>query len=261
MTPLVRGLARSAEVCGVVVWGFGVGIPAAWPRTVAVTVGLALWWCGARLRAPDAAPGVLVLAASALWVLQAFAPGVPVPLFVVALVACRAGWARRRQHVEWLGSGPRTVLGALLLVGVAVAGSAFWLSEQSDLLFLRVPDVLAPLLRSPSTAWLVVGAAAAVNACAEEVIWRGDALDRLAVDQRTSLTTAVASSTSFALAHVWAVPDGVAGVLLTFGFGVLAVGLNRWSRSLLPSFCGHVAADVILGAHLLGLTTVGIISS
>lgn len=257
MTPLVRRLGRSAEVCGVVAWGFGVGVPASWPRLVAVTAALAFWWGGARLRGPDAGPGVLILAASALWILQGFLSAVPVPLFVVALVACRAGWARRRQRVEWPGSGQRTVLGVLLLVGVAVVGSMLWLTEQSGLLFFRVPDVVAPLLRSPTTAWLIVCAAAAVNACAEEVIWRRDALDRIAVDRRASPAAMVASSASFALAHVWAVPDGAAGVLLTLGFGLLAVGLNRWSGSILPSFCGHVAADVLLGAHLLGLTTAG----
>ncbi|WP_036947617.1 CPBP family intramembrane glutamic endopeptidase [Luteimicrobium xylanilyticum] len=131
----------------------------------------------------------------------------------------------------------------------AVLAYAWWRwankSASYDFLPAWVPD---------QKVWIavavVVGALA--NSFYEELLWRG----ALLVGPRRSYGTVLASSVGFGLAHANGLPDGLAGVLLTFTLGLVLCWVVSHQKGRLPlAIATHVICDIVLLGAVSGLFT------
>jgi membrane protease YdiL (CAAX protease family) len=150
-----------------------------------------------------------------------------------------------RQALLGLGSGLVSGTAAVLIVDV-VDKPGFRVYED-PFQSLRHLSAVGPLAMG---AVLVV---AAVNAQAEEWLFRGVILRRL-IDAGMALPWAVAfSSLSFGAAHLSSgLPGGPLGLLLAGGFGaVVGTAYARQSDARSFVLCSHFAADVIIIGHAL----------
>jgi membrane protease YdiL (CAAX protease family) len=85
--------------------------------------------------------------------------------------------------------------------------------------------------------------AALINACGEELLWRGLVVDRLASAGLTQAQVLLVASLSFGAAHWHGLPGGWAGVLGATGLGFY-LGLVRQKDGLLRAVLLHALVDV-----------------
>lgn len=173
----------------------------------------------------------------------------------VLLAAAALAWAKREDYLtEWLGPRwgdfSRGLLGAVVLFGAAWAfarvvtpvGSAreIWLVS----LYAQIGDPRVLQAHAPA-----IGAAVAVIASCEEVLWRGT-ITQLVASQVGSRWAWVWSAGLYALAYIptmWALRAG-AGidpvlVAAALGGGLLWGGMARLFGRLVPGIIAHALFD------------------
>ena len=95
--------------------------------------------------------------------------------------------------------------------------------------------------------WALLSAGAALS---EELIFRGFVITRLRRITGRFWIGAVLGSLAFSMGHLY---QGMAGVLLTFLYGMLFAGLFAARRSVFPCIVAHFLQDIIvLGAMFMG---------
>ena len=219
------GLARPAQVVVVVA---AVGL-----------VVLAILEPTARVIAAVFALVVVVVSAAPIgWPLPALIAGVGLLAWFQLVAQPRRGWSADAAPEPSL----RRRVGLGLGVGVAsatvVAPVVFRFVDSAPLAF--------PVQQPP--ALLICGviiAVAALNAFAEESLWRGAIL---ATDQRfgvSARSTVVAQAVGFGIAHWHGIPGGPIGVLAAAVFGATMAWL-RLRAGLGATLVAHFLADVAI---------------
>lgn len=198
-------------------------------------------------------------------------PSTPAVAVAVALTTT-SGLGLVLDRTVWLGLGvlpliaavyrpqPRTVadaiaqqrrevhLGSAIRVGTAVGVCAaavvlWWMAGRSGEL-ARVGSWIAPL--SLFSAAAAVALFSALNALAEEWVWRVVLFDDLQRAGWSRRWTVLLSGLSFGLAHFNGIPSGATGVVLASVFGI-CLGTLRLRASVLACFMGHFVADLLIG--------------
>lgn len=164
---------------------------------------------------------------------------------IVAWVAITLAGGRRRAYVA-LG-----VPNALVEPELRVLGRSLrWPLVASGVAVASAACVLAVLLRRTVPPWssslfLTALGLAAINALVEELIYRAALISSLEQDFGAD-TAILASACTFGLMHWNGTPPGIAGVLLTAAFGVLAGRAMRDSRGLFWPWLMHFVPDVVI---------------
>ena len=117
----------------------------------------------------------------------------------------------------------------------------------------HAPLRLLPSLRrqAASVLWTVMPPALILNAIGEEVVFRGAFLSALLNAHGRSFSIVV-QAVAFGLVHyVGGIPNGLAGCLMAFAFG-LGLGLFRvMTQSLWPGIAIHAAVGVFMGIRIV----------
>jgi CAAX protease family protein len=226
-----------------------------------IWIGCALAAVAGGLAAIERRPAVVYAAAAWLLVyLAALAFGRdpwPVPA-LVALAGCGVAMAVRRPiwrslRTDWLRAGHFTPA-IWLLVALTVGVSAVALVSWAGLAHPDTSPVRDLFGALPLPALLSLGVAfAAINAAAEEVLFRGFLMGALdSVVDRAWLVVAI-QAVAFGVSHANGFPDGVAGMVLAGIYGAMLGIIRRRSRGLLPSWVAHVVADSVIFGLMVGL--------
>ncbi len=137
------------------------------------------------------------------------------------------------------------LLGLLSAFGVLLW---YWLDRPtSDEIIFRIPS-LPLFVLIPGVIFI-----SALNAFAEELIFRGLAFDALAKDPKHERTANIGQAFAFGLFHFKGFPFGFAGSILAFVFGYLMGLLRLKSKGLLLPWIAHFTADLLIMVILLSL--------
>ncbi len=138
-----------------------------------------------------------------------------------------------------------------------VAGMIFFVGAWSLIVIIRVSIARSGYLPEeeflyllPSTAtegmiWILLSAGAALS---EEIAFRGYVITRLKILSGSYWTGAILGSAAFALGHLY---QGLAGVLLTFIYGMLFSGLFIARKSVFPCMIAHFLQDSMIITAIL----------
>jgi membrane protease YdiL (CAAX protease family) len=168
-------------------------------------------------------------------------------------VVARVSWLRPAGGWLRRGRTDRTGLFAAMAFA-AVSGLALLLwravaePNLHDLIRTFVPDWPLPAL--------VLGAIlfSLVNGAVEEAAYRGVLQDALDHALRPGASSVVLQAMAFAALHYQAgFPRGLAGVGLTFLYGVALGSSRQYSGGLLLPFVAHVLTDLVIVAIVLAL--------
>ena len=99
---------------------------------------------------------------------------------------------------------------------------------------------LLPVTIAEKIIWIFLSLGAAL---AEEITFRGYALSRLKIISGNYWMGILLSSAAFSLGHLY---QGLAGVVLTFVYGLLFAGLYVARRSVVPCVAAHFLQDALI---------------
>ena len=99
---------------------------------------------------------------------------------------------------------------------------------------------LLPITIPEKAIWFMLSLGAAF---AEEITFRGYAISRLKIVTGTYWIGVVLSSAAFSLGHLY---QGLAGVVLTFIYGLLFAGLFVARKSVFPCIVAHFMQDAMI---------------
>lgn len=122
--------------------------------------------------------------------------------------------------------------GLMVLVRASMTGSGY-LPPERDLMTILPANVIEGGL------WAMLSIGAALS---EELVFRGFAITRLKRITGRFWIGAILSSLAFSAGHLY---QGVAGVFLTFLYGMLFAGLFAARRSVFPCIVAHFLQDII----------------
>ena len=161
---------------------------------------------------------------------------------VVAVMAIALWW--EALPLRALGLGPITI--GTIFWGVALAAffvgifgpAAYWLLRRLD-----VGGFDRGLARMADLPVWHLAIAVAVGGTAEELLYRGYAIDRLTVLTGSVWAAAALSLIAFGLAHlpVW----GWGPALTTFVSGAILTAFFLWRHDLVANIIAHVATDAV----------------
>ncbi len=117
------------------------------------------------------------------------------------------------------------------------------------------PRSLPALARIPLAAQLTLGIGfAAANAALEEVVFRGFALQELRALFHSRWVVVLIQAAAFGASHygVSSVPDGVAGAIMTFVYGIALGALAILAEGILACWVAHFLADVLVFLVMVG---------
>jgi membrane protease YdiL (CAAX protease family) len=177
---------------------------------------------------------------------------------VIEVIAAIILWKLSRGNMPPLELGPWPDAPILLLVLFisAVVNLVLWLWSRS---FLTRGNhdgvnqmVASSVGRSLSRAEHVnVAVSAVVNAVSEEVmsrgVWRLE-FERSVHPPMSSTGTNILQALVFGIWHYYGIPSGVAGVVLTFGYGLIMGLLMDYGKGLLLPILAHSIADYFIFA-------------
>lgn len=163
-------------------------------------------------------------------------------LFVIVYVVYFSGSRLRdiglaRDDINWSNalSGMIFFVGAwafILIIRAAVMRSGY--IPEKDYLYL-LPSTLPQ-----KGVWILLSL---VVAFSEEITFRGFILTRFKLLTNSYWPGVILSSAAFSLGHLY---QGLAGVLLTFVYGLLFAGLFVARGSLFPCIVAHFLQDVLI---------------
>jgi membrane protease YdiL (CAAX protease family) len=176
---------------------------------------------------------------------QIYLPAMVVQLIMLLLVLAvirrtegnYAGIGLAKTDLSWSNalSGVIFFFGAWALI-ILIKGAV----ERSGYLPEKEFMYLLPSTITERIVWFFLSLGAALS---EEVTFRGFAVSRLRIVTGGYLIAVVLSSAAFCLGHLY---QGVAGVALTFVYGMLFAGLFVARRSVFPCIIAHFMQDVII---------------
>jgi len=181
----------------------------------------------------------------------------PMPA-VVALAVCGIAIAvhrpaRQSLRSDWLRLGRFTPT-IWLLVAVTVAVSAIGLVIWADLAHPDTSSMRTMFGSLPLPLLLPLAVAfAAVNAAAEETLFRGFLMGALDDLVARKWLVVVIQAVAFGLAHANGFPNGPAGMTLAAIYGAMLGVIRLRSNGLLPSWTAHVVADSVIFCLMVGI--------
>ncbi|MEE9553495.1 MAG: type II CAAX endopeptidase family protein [candidate division Zixibacteria bacterium] len=142
-----------------------------------------------------------------------------------------------REAINWSNVGSAIIFfigawGLMVLIKSSIIRSGY--IPETD--FLR----LMPATAIEGGLWALLSAGAAFS---EELIFRGFVITRLKRITGKFWIGAVLGSLAFSMGHLY---QGMAGVLLTFIYGMLFAGLFAARRSVFPCVVAHFLQDIIV---------------
>jgi membrane protease YdiL (CAAX protease family) len=168
-------------------------------------------------------------------------------LFLVVMILRRtttplAAIGLSKDDINW----PNAVSALIFFVGawtmILILRSAIMRSgylPEKDFLYLL------PHTRLEKGFWLALSIGAALS---EEITFRGYLITRLRILTGRYWMGAVISSVAFSVGHLY---QGLAGVLLTFVYGLLFSGLFMARKSIFPVIIAHFLQDALVLATLM----------
>jgi len=225
-------------------------------------------WLGAVLAAAAAVAAAAnhqarVVHAAVAWLLVYLAavalggPAWPIPA-LAALAVCGAVAAVRRPawrsvRADWLRPGRFTPL-IWLLLAVTVLVSAVALVVWAHLAHPDTSAIRAEFGSLPLIALLPLGVAlAAVNAAAEETLFRGLLMSALNQLIPVRWLVVAVQAVAFGIAHIAGFPGGPAGMALAAFYGAVLGVIRQRSGGLLPCWAAHLCADSVIFGLMVGL--------
>ncbi len=159
-----------------------------------------------------------------------------------------------RASLSWVRKG--TIDGPsliLILITVVVSSGALLLwAFGTDNLGVGV-GMAKGFLRFPKLLVLAVGVPlfALVNAFAEEIVFRGVMQNALSKAFPRRPIVLILQASAFAAFHVaGGFPNGYAGYVMAFVYGLMMGHLRDRTQGLLVPYCAHVGADLTIGYFL-----------
>jgi len=220
---------------------------------VAILATLAVAAARASLRAAFTTALVSAVALAA-WTVPIVARLWPAPLLMGLAVAGVVAHARRDTDAfAWLrrgAFGPSIVGWTVLTAAVSGAALLLWWAILRPSFADRVvfPPLPVALTAALALAW------SALNAFAEECVFRGALLEALGVGTRSRAAALVVQALAFGGMHFHGVPGGGIGVALAGTYGLMLGAIRLRAGGLLAPIVAHVAADVVVMAIMLRLT-------
>lgn len=181
----------------------------------------------------------------------------PIPLFIPLLISTLLvlPLASARKTLTWLklGSLDRVSWILILITGFGSMAALILWALWTDNLGLGVRMVQS---MAACPLWLLVVFSvplfALANAFMEEAICRGMVQEAAARTFGNPAVVLVLQSTVFAALHFQAgFPNGIAGYLMVFVYGIMLGILRMRSKGLLAPWLAHVIADLTIGYFLL----------
>jgi membrane protease YdiL (CAAX protease family) len=153
-----------------------------------------------------------------------------------------AGIGIDRKDINW----SNTVAGLIFFVGawtlmVIIKGSLAGSGYVPEKEFLH----LLPATVAEGAIWILLSAGAALS---EEIAFRGYVITRIRIISGSYWAGAILGSAAFSLGHLY---QGLAGVLLTFIYGMLFSGLFIARKSVFPCIIAHFLQDSMILVALL----------
>jgi membrane protease YdiL (CAAX protease family) len=168
-------------------------------------------------------------------------------LFLVVIVLRRTGTpfaavGFARSDINWgnVISGLIFFLGAWIII-TFLEGAV----TRSGLLPQRNYLYLLPRSVSEKIFWIILALGAAFS---EEITFRGYIITRLRIVTGSYWVGAILSSLAFSVGHLY---QGVAGLFLTFIYGLLFSGLFVARKSVVPCIIAHFLQDALVVAALV----------
>jgi membrane protease YdiL (CAAX protease family) len=153
-----------------------------------------------------------------------------------------AGIGLGREDINW----PNVVSGLIFFIGawtlIIIIRSAIIKSgyiPEKDFLYLLPKTIPERVF------WFFLSIGAAFS---EEITFRGYAITRLRILTGSYWTGAILSSFAFSIGHLY---QGIAGVLLTFIYGMLFAGLFVARKSVFPCIIAHFLQDALVLVALI----------
>jgi len=224
--------------------------------TITAIAGLAiLTIAGALTRSTQALHlGAFCTLTALLFTLPAFGPW-PLPLIVslVTYAAVVLIIPKLRRSVGWVrvGTASPGVLAAIaatiILSGVALL--LWYLLLRPDVSKFRatIPEIPLWALPLAGLGW------AAVNAAAEEAVYRGIVMHALDSAVGAGAWSMILQAASFGVLHINGFPSGLWGIAMSFVYGLMLGVVRRLSRGMLAPWLAHLFADVTIFAILVML--------
>lgn len=159
-----------------------------------------------------------------------------------------------REVFSWARKGTldRSSVFMTCLTGLLSTGGLLLWASWTDNLGIGV-QITRGFSHIPS--WLLFGAGvplfALVNAFTEEAVFRGVLQEALGKAFRRDLSVLALQSSAFAAVHYRVgFPNGVAGYLMVFVYGLVLGYLRMRTRGMLAPYAAHVIADLAIGYFL-----------
>ncbi len=173
-----------------------------------------------------------------------------IPTFAIHLIILGGIWIGMKKSgggFTELGLGKKDITGSNLLSGIIFFVGAFALmiiikSSIARSGYLPEKDFayVLPVTLDEKLFWVMLSVSAALF---EEICFRGFIISRLKILSGNYLIGALAGSLAFSLGHLY---QGIAGVILTFIYGMLFAGLFIARKSVFPCIVAHFLQDVII---------------
>ena len=173
-----------------------------------------------------------------------------IPTFAIHLIIWGGIWRGMKKSgggFTELGLGKKDITGSNLLSGIIFFVGAFALmiiikSSIARSGYLPEKDFayVLPVTLDEKLFWVMLSVSAALF---EEICFRGFIISRLKILSGNYLIGALAGSLAFSLGHLY---QGIAGVILTFIYGMLFAGLFIARKSVFPCIVAHFLQDVII---------------
>ncbi|UCE65320.1 MAG: CPBP family intramembrane metalloprotease [Candidatus Zixiibacteriota bacterium] len=173
-----------------------------------------------------------------------------VPTFVIHLIILVGIWIGMKKSgggFAELGLGKKDITASNLLSGIIFFIGAFALmiiikSSIARSGYLPEKDFayVLPVTFDEKLFWVMLSVSAALF---EEICFRGFIISRLKILSGNYLIGALAGSLAFSLGHLY---QGIAGVILTFIYGMLFAGLFIARKSVFPCVVAHFLQDIII---------------
>jgi membrane protease YdiL (CAAX protease family) len=176
---------------------------------------------------------------------QIYLPALITQLFMLLVVLTVA--RRSEKDYESLGLAKSDLTWSNALSGIIFFFGAWALIilirgavERSGYLPEKEFIFMLPVTITERIVWFFLSLGAALS---EEITFRGFAVSRLKILTGGYFIAATLSSAAFSMGHLY---QGVAGVFLTFIYGMLFAGLFVARRSVFPCIIAHFLQDAII---------------
>jgi membrane protease YdiL (CAAX protease family) len=176
---------------------------------------------------------------------QIYLPALLVQLFMLLLVLGVIG--RTGDGYKDIGLAKTDITWSNALSGIIFFFGAWTLIilikgavERSGYLPEKEFIYLLPVTITEKIIWFFLSLGAALS---EEITFRGFAVSRLKVLTGGYFIAAFLSAAAFSVGHLY---QGIAGVFLTFVYGMLFAGLFIARRSVFPCIIAHFLQDIII---------------